>query len=126
MCIKWLTIQLDQRGTRGHHAGMDHLSIARLTIAGATHSISDNFRDRVQQIWETILHGKIWLDKLEETGAQLHTQIMKLDKEIAELQLEVAYLDYGKELPKETNVAGSPTLLQAFTLLASLWLHPKE
>jgi len=51
---------------------------------------------------------------------------MKLDKAIMELQLKVTYLDYGKELPKETDVAGSLTLLQAVTLLAWLRLHPRE
>jgi len=54
--------------------------------------------------------------------ARLHAQIMKLDNTIAELKLEVAYLDYEKE----TDLVGSPTLLQALTLLSWLRLHPRE
>jgi len=41
---------------------------------------------------------------------------MKLGKAIEKLQLEVAALDDKKEWPKETNMAGFPTLI---------WLHHK-
>lgn len=49
---------------------------------------------------------------MEHTEARIHDHSMKLDKAIEKIQLEVAYQDDEKELPKETNMAGFPTLMR--------------
>lgn len=79
-----------------------------------THPSRDNTCGRIQQLWEAILHGKMEIGRIEASEARLRAQSVKLDEAIDKLQLEVTYTE---ELTKNTDMADSPTLLQAVTPL---------
>jgi len=103
---------------KAHVDRQGSLSTPRRTSIDIAHPTGDNSYESTQQLWVAVLSGKLQLGKLEEIGARLRVKTVKLDEAIKKLQLEVTYMDYTKELMNELDMASSPTLLQAATLLA--------